>query len=182
MYGIIFELSNPGAILPGVIGGICIILAFWSFQALSISATGLALIIFAMILFIAELKSPTHGILTAGGVISLFLGSIMLIEAEKEPFVEISLKVIVPATALTALFFIFAIGLAIKAHKRRPATGIEGMIGAIGTAREDLDPEGRVFIKGERWRARAREGKIQKDKKIKVVDVNNSILIVEEER
>ncbi|MFH1774549.1 MAG: nodulation protein NfeD [Methanobacteriota archaeon] len=177
IYGIIFELSNPGAILPGVIGGICILLALWSFQALSVSAAGLALIIFAIVLFIAEVMAPTHGILVAGGIIALFLGSIMLV---KEPFIRISLGVIAPATIFTALFFAFAIGMAIKAHRRRPATGIEGMIGLVGVAREELSPEGSIFIRGELWRARAKGEAIQKDKKIKVVDADNLVLIVEE--
>lgn len=177
IYGIIFELSNPGAILPGVIGGICILLALWSFQALSVSTAGAALIIFAIILFIADVKAPTHGILTAGGIIALFLGSVMLIE---EPFIRISLGIIAPATIFTALFFAFAIGLAVKAHKRRPTTGMEGMIGVVGAAREDLSPEGSVFVRGELWRARAKGGAIQKDKKIKVVGVDNLVLIVEE--
>ncbi len=177
IYGIIFELSNPGAILPGVIGGICILLALWSFQALSVSAAGAALIIFAIILFIADVKAPTHGILTAGGIIALFLGSVMLIE---EPFIRISLGIIAPATIFTALFFAFAIGLAVKAHKRRPTTGMEGMIGVVGAAREDLSLEGSVFVRGELWRARAKGRAIQKDKKIKVVGVDNLVLIVEE--
>ncbi len=177
IYGIIFELSNPGAILPGVVGGICILLALWSFQTLSISAAGAALIIFAIVLFIAEVMAPTHGILAAGGIIALFLGSLMLIE---EPFIKISLGVIAPATIFTALFFAFALGLAIKAHKRRPTTGIEGMLGLVGVAREELDPEGGIFVRGELWMARAKSGAIQKDKKVKIVGADNLVLIVEE--
>lgn len=177
IYGIIFELSNPGAILPGVVGGICILLALWSFQALSVSAAGAALIIFAIVLFIAEVMAPTHGILAAGGIIALFLGSLMLIE---EPFIKISLGVVAPATIFTALFFAFALGLAIKAQRRKPTTGIEGMLGLVGVAREELNPEGGIFVRGELWRARAKSGAIQKDKKVKIVGADNLILIVEE--
>ncbi len=180
IYGIILELSNPGAILPGVIGGISIIMALWSFQALSVSATGLALILFAMVLFIAELKVPSHGILTAGGIISLLLGSLMLIDTEKEPYVAISLKLIASATAFTALFFAFALGLVIKAMRRKPKTGKEAMQGLVGVAKTNLSPEGYVFVRGELWRAVARHGSISKDKKVKVVDVDNLTLIVEE--
>jgi membrane-bound serine protease (ClpP class) len=180
IYGIILELSNPGAILPGVIGGISIIMALWSFQALSVSATGLALILFAVLLFIAETQMPSYGILTAGGIISLLLGSLMLIDAEKEPFVAISLKLIASATAFTALFFAFAIGLAIKAMRRKPKTGKEGMLGLIGVAKTNLSPEGYVFVRGELWRAVVKHGSIPKDKKVKVVDVDNLTLIVEE--
>ena len=181
IYGIIFELANPGAILPGVVGGICILLAFWSFQALSITSTGIALILFAIALFIADLKAPTHGILTAGGIISLLFGSIMLINVEKTKFIKISLKVILPSILLTLLFFIFAIGLAIKAHKRKPTTGKEGLIGLVGEVKEDLSPEGMVLIKGEIWKAKAKGDKtIEEGKKVKVVDVRDLTLIVEE--
>jgi membrane-bound serine protease (ClpP class) len=180
IYGIILELSNPGAILPGVVGVIAIIMALWSFQALSVSATGLALILFAVLLLIAETQVPSYGILTAGGIISFLLGSLMLIDAEKEPFVAISLKLIASATAFTALFFAFALGLAIKAMRRKPKTGKEGMLGLIGVAKTNLSPEGYVFVRGELWRAVVKHGSIPKDKKVKVVDVDNLTLIVEE--
>ena len=180
MYGIILELSNPGAILPGVVGGISLIMALWSFQALSVSATGVVLILFAIILFIAELKVPSHGILTAGGIASLLLGSLMLIDAEKEPFVTISIKLILSATAFTALFFVFALGLVIKAMRREPTTGKGAMLGLVGVAKTNLSPEGYVFVRGELWRARVKQGSISKDKKIKVVDVDNLTLVVEE--
>jgi membrane-bound serine protease (ClpP class) len=180
IYGIIMELSNPGAILPGVVGVIAIIMALWSFQALSVSATGLALILFAVLLLIAETQVPSYGILTAGGIISFLLGSLMLIDAEKEPFVAISLKLIASATAFTALFFAFALGLAIKAMRRKPKTGKEAMLGMVGVAKTNLSPEGYVFVRGELWRAVAKHGSIPKDKKVKVVDVDNLTLIVEE--
>ncbi|NOZ77005.1 MAG: nodulation protein NfeD [Euryarchaeota archaeon] len=180
LYGIIFELSSPGAVLPGVVGGICILLALWSFQALSISAAGLALIIFAVVLLLLETQTPSHGVLALGGVTALFLGSLMLMDAEKEPFVRISLDIIVLATGVTAAFVLLAVGLVVKARRRRPATGREGMVGETGRALTDLDPEGTVFVHGERWQARAREGYIQKDKKVKVVDVEKLTLVVEE--
>lgn len=180
IYGIIFELSTPGAILPGVVGGIFILLALWSFQALSISAAGVALILFAVILFIAEVHTPTMGILTAGGIISLILGSIMLINAEEEPYVRISLSVILSAAALTALFFIFAVGLTIRTQKKRPTTGREGMVGLTGVAKTDVGLEGSVFVHGELWKAKAARDNISKDKEVRVVGVDELILIVEE--
>jgi membrane-bound serine protease (ClpP class) len=180
LYGIIFELSSPGAILPGVVGGICILLALWSFQALSISAAGLGLIIFAILLFAAETQIASHGILALGGVAALFLGSLMLIDAEKEPFVRISLNLIILTTAVTAAFVLLAVGLVVKSRRRRPTTGVEGMLGETGKTVTDLDPEGTVFVHGERWQARAREGKIMKDKKVKVVGVEKLTLVVEE--
>lgn len=180
IYGIIFELSNPGAILPGIIGVISLLLAFWSFQAISVSATGVALILFAILLFVLELKTPTHGFLSIGGVIALFLGSLFLIDTEKEPYLRISLGVIIPATLFSAGFFLFAVGMAVRAHKLKPTTGIEGMVGLIGVAREDLSPAGRVFVRGERWKARTGGKKIKKGGKVKVVGVDNLVLIVEE--
>ncbi len=180
IYGIIFELQNPGAVLPGVMGGICILLALWSFQALSISATGAALIVFAILLFIAELHAPGTGILALGGIVSFILGSMMLINAEKEPYVRISLSVIITAAIVTALFFIFAVGLTIRTQRRKPTTGAEGMIGLTGTTKTELTPEGSILVHGELWRARAKTGTIASGKRVKVVDIDDLTLIVEE--
>lgn len=181
IYGILFELSNPGAILPGVIGGIALLLAFWSFQALSITVTGAALVLFAILLFILELKAPTHGVLSLGGVAALILGSLMLIDPEEEPYLRISLGVIIPAALFTAAFFAFAVGKAVGVHRRKPATGAEGMVGLLGTALEDLTPEGRVLVHGENWKAKSRAGGIRKGKRVRVVGVDDLMLIVEEE-
>ncbi|MEE8400994.1 MAG: nodulation protein NfeD [Candidatus Hydrothermarchaeaceae archaeon] len=178
-YGLIFELSSPGAILPGVVGGISILLALWSFQALTVSTAGLGLIVFAILLFAAETQVPSHGVLAVGGTISLFLGSIFLLDTEKEPFVQISLNLILAVTLLTALFFAILIGFIAKAQKLRPSTGMEGMVGKTGIAKSRLDPEGDVFIRGELWRARA-EGAVRKDRKVKVLGAENLVLIVEE--
>ncbi len=178
-YGLIFELSSPGAVLPGVVGGISILLALWSFQALTVSTAGLALIVFAILLFAAETQVSSHGVLAVGGVISLFLGSIFLIDAEKEPFVQISLNLILLVTLLTVLFFVIVIGFVIKAQKKRPTTGMDGMVGMIGVARSDVDPEGNVFVHGELWKARADKA-VRKDRKVKVVGMENLVLTVEE--
>ncbi|MEE8403554.1 MAG: nodulation protein NfeD [Candidatus Hydrothermarchaeaceae archaeon] len=178
-YGLIFELSSPGAVLPGVVGGISILLALWSFQALTVSTAGLALIVFAILLFAAETQVSSHGVLAVGGVISLFLGSIFLIDAEKEPFVQISLNLILLVTLLTVLFFVIVIGFVIKAQKKRPTTGMDGMVGMLGVARSDVDPEGNVFVHGELWKARADKA-VRKDRKVKVVGMENLVLTVEE--
>jgi membrane-bound serine protease (ClpP class) len=180
LYGIMFELQSPGAVLPGVIGGISILLALWAFQAISLSFTGIALIIFAIVLFIAELYTPTIGILAAGGILSFIIGSMMLINAEKEPYVRISLGIIISTALLTVLFFVFAVGLTIKTQRKRPATGAEGMIGLLGTAKTDLDPEGSIFVHGELWSARAASGTIAKEKRVKVMGVEDLTLLVEE--
>jgi membrane-bound serine protease (ClpP class) len=178
-YGLIYELSSPGAVLPGVVGGISILLALWSFQALSVSVTGLALIVFAILLFVAETQTSSSGVLAVGGAISLFLGSIFLIDVEKEPFVQISLNLILLVTLLTVAFFVIVIGYVIKAHKRRATTGAEGMVGMIGVAKSDIDPTGNVFVHGELWRASA-DKPIKKDSKVKVLGVDNLVLKVKE--
>jgi membrane-bound serine protease (ClpP class) len=179
IYGILFELYSPGAIFPGVIGGISLIIAFYSLHTLPVNYAGLALIIFAIILFLAEIKIISHGLLTIGGIISLVLGSIMLIDMEStlEVF-RISWHVILLFVILTAAFFIFAIGFAIKAQTRKPVTGIEGMVGEIGEAITDLSPEGQIMIHGEIWNAECQDGPVIKGTKVEVIQVSNLKLMV----
>ncbi|OGW54006.1 MAG: serine protease [Nitrospirae bacterium RBG_13_43_8] len=179
IYGIMFELYNPGAVFPGVIGGISIIVAFYSLHTLPVNYAGLALILFAVILFLLEIKVVSHGLLTIGGVISLILGSIMLINTETtlEVF-KISWQVILVIVILTAAFFIFAIGFGIKAQSRKPTTGTEGIIGEIGETISDLVPEGQVRIHGELWNAESIDGTVSKGTKVKVTQITNLKLIV----
>jgi len=173
-YGLLFELYNPGTILPGVVGGICIILAFYSLHTLPVNYAGLGLIIFAIILFIAELKVQSHGLLGIGGVISLILGSVMLIETEPSfEFVRLSLSVVIPTVMLTAGFFLFAIGMGIRAQRRKPTTGREGLVGEIGVALDNLNPTGQVRIHGEIWNAEAEGGEIPSGSQVKVLKVED---------
>jgi membrane-bound serine protease (ClpP class) len=166
-YGLLYELANPGAIFPGVIGGICLILAFFAFQMLPINYAGVALILLGIILFIAEVKITSYGMLSVAGVISLLLGSIMLIDSPAE-FLKISfIKVILPIVLVSAAFFLFALIMVVWAHRRRPTTGKEGLIGGKGVATTDLKPEGVVEIRGELWNA-VTEGKIKAGEKIQV--------------
>lgn len=176
MLGLFFELSNPGSILPGIVGVICLILAFFAFQSLPINYAGLLLMIFALILFIAEVKVVSHGALTIGGIISMILGSLMLIDTEV-PYMKVSLFVILTMVAATALFFIFAVGMGLKAQRKKPTTGAKGMMGEIGVVDTRIDPEGLVFIAGELWKAKS-ELLIEKGEKVKVVKVENLTLIV----
>lgn len=174
LYGLLFEIFNPGVIFPGVIGGICIILAFYSMHTLPINYAGLALIVFAIILFVLEIKVVSHGILSIGGVISLILGSIMLINVESGlEVVMISWEVIALFVILTVLFFGFAITLGIKAQRRKPTTGVEGLIKEIGEAITELNPEGEVRVHGEIWRAETIEGKIDLKSIVEIVEVQN---------
>jgi len=173
-YGLLFELYNPGAILPGVVGFISLILGFYSLHTLPINYAGLALIIFAIILFVLDLKLASHGILTVGALVSLFTGSIMLIRNDSAfDMITISWKVVLIVVILSALFFIFAIGMGVKAQKRKPTTGTEGLIGEIGETSTDLKPEGQVRVHGEIWKAVSTEGTIKKGIKVTVVNVEN---------
>lgn len=151
-WGILFELYSPGAIFPGVLGGICLILAFMAFQTLPINYAGVLLIILGIILFVVELKVVSYGLLTIGGLISLVLGSIILFESSL-PFYRISYSLIGAVVLATTLFFIFATTLVVKAHLKRSVTGMEGMIGAKGKATTRIEHEGKVFVNGEYWNA-----------------------------
>jgi membrane-bound serine protease (ClpP class) len=174
IYGLLFELYNPGAIFPGVIGGICLILAFYSFHTLPINYAGLALIIFAVILFILEINIISHGVLTIGGIIALVLGSLMLIEEESTlEALAISLEVIIMIAVLTLLFFLFAITLGIKAQKGKVSTGSQGIIDETGVAITDLDPEGEIKVHGEIWRAESIEDIIKSGSRVIVVSLSN---------
>jgi membrane-bound serine protease (ClpP class) len=170
-YGLFFELTNPGAIFPGVTGGIFLILAFYAFQTLPVNYAGLALIIFAIVLFILEVKIISHGLLTIGGIISMVFGSLMLFESP-EPIYRISLAIVVPAALITALFFTITFRLAYKAFKRKPVTGKEGLVGLEGKATEDITKEGgMVSLHGELWSALS-DDPIEKGSGIVVVEVS----------
>jgi membrane-bound serine protease (ClpP class) len=169
IYGIFFELSTPGAILPGVVGGIFLILAFFALQMLPVSFAGLALILFAIILFIAEVKVVSHGLLAIGGVISLFLGSIMLFQSPAE-YMRVSLGVIIPVVLVSAAFFIFALTMAIRARLRKPTTGMEGLLGETGIAATPIAPEGKAALHGEYWNVTS-DQPIEKGEKVQVVEV-----------
>ena len=169
--GIFFELSNPGAILPGVVGGIFLILAFYALHVLPVNYAGLALILFAIILFIAEIKVVSHGLLAVGGIISLLLGSLMLFQSPEE-YMRLSLSVIIPAVLVTSAFFIFAATMAIRARLTKPTTGMEGLVGEIGIASTPIAPEGKITIHGEIWDV-VSDQNIERGEKIQVVGVVN---------
>jgi membrane-bound serine protease (ClpP class) len=170
-YGLFFELTNPGSIFPGVIGGISLILAFYAFQTLPVNYAGLLLIILAIILFVLEIKIVSHGVLTIGGIIAMIIGSLMLFESPS-PFMKLSLYIILPAVLITALFFTLTIRLAYKAYKRKPVTGSEGLIGEVGVASMDISKdEGMVLLHGERWAAYSDES-ISKGEKIVIEAVS----------
>ena len=176
--GLYFELSTPGAILPGVIGGISLLLAFFGLSTLPVNYTGILLILFGVILFIAEIKVMSHGMLTVGGVISLIMGSLLLFDTA-DPALRISLQVLIPAVVVTSAFFIVVIWLALKAQLRKHYSGSEAMIEAEAEAATDIFNEGKVFYKGEYWKA-VSENPVKKGAKVKIVKVDGLILNVQE--
>lgn len=176
MWGLFFELSNPGAIFPGIVGGICLILAFFGLQTLPINYAGLLLMVLALIFFILEVKVVSYGALTIGGIISMVLGSLLLFESPL-PYMRASLVVIITVAAGTALFFVIAFGFAVRAHKRKVTTGKKGLVGEVGVAKTALRPEGVVFIHGEIWKAEA-DQPIKKGEKVVVTAVEHLTLKV----
>jgi len=176
MLGLFFELSNPGAIFPGIIGGICLILAFFAFQSLPINYAGVLLMVLALILFLLEIKIPSHGALTIGGIISMLLGSLLLIDSPF-PYMRVSLSLILVIVISTALFFIFAVGMGLKAQRRKPTTGEVGLIGQIAVARSPLDLEGTVFVEGELWKAIS-DQPVQTGEKVRILAVEHLTLKV----
>jgi membrane-bound serine protease (ClpP class) len=175
LLGLYFEFSNPGAILPGVLGGISLLLAIFSFQILPINYVGLILILLAIGLFILEIKIQSYGILSLGGIAAMLIGSIMLINAPI-PELKPSLKFIIPVVIGLSLVFIFLITIAIRAQLQKTQTGQEGLIGETGITQTILNPEGKVFVHGELWKAEAAE-KIPKGTYVKIIEVKNNLKI-----
>ena len=179
LLGLYFELSTPGAILPGVVGVISLVLAFFAFQTLPVNYAGVVLIIVATILFILDVKAATHGVLTIGGLVAMFIGSMMLFQAP-DPALRVSLQVIIPAVLATGAFFVLGIGLALKDMRRRTVVGDKGLLNQEGDARAPVGPNGgTVFVAGTHWNAVAGTD-IPQGAKIRVVEVKDMTLTVEQ--
>jgi membrane-bound serine protease (ClpP class) len=179
IWGIILEFFHPGIMLPGIAGGICLILSLFALQILPFNLAGLLLIILAIILFVLEVKVPSYGALTIGGIIALTLGSLMLIDPSAL-YISISLSYIIPIVAITASLFVFIVSYAIKAQFKKPVTGVEGMTGEVGVAKSSLNPNGKVQIHGEIWNAviQPDEGAVKRGEKVEVVKTEGMKLIV----
>jgi membrane-bound serine protease (ClpP class) len=175
--GLYFELSHPGAVLPGVVGGISIILAFFAFQTIPVNYAGFLLIVLALIFFIMEMKIASYGLLSIAGITSLLLGSIMLFE-NSGTGMRLSWQVLIPTLVLISGFFVVVSGLVFKSHLSKPRTGAQGLIGEIGVVRESLMPEGKVFVHGELWNATSKNP-IQTGARVRVVNIVNLVLEVE---
>jgi membrane-bound serine protease (ClpP class) len=175
--GLYFELSHPGAIFPGVIGGIALILAFFALQTLPVNYAGILLIVLAIIFFIMEMKIASYGLLSIAGIVSLLLGSLMLFEGST-PDMRLSLRVLLPTLVLVSGFFILVASLVFRAQISKPTTGSMGLVGEIGVVKKALTPEGKVFVHGELWNARSKEP-VDENTKVRVVNVYNLVLEVE---
>ena len=175
--GLYFEFSHPGSIFPGVIGAIALILAFFAMQTLPVNYAGVLLIVLAIIFFIMEMKIISYGLLSVAGVVSLLLGSLMLFKGDG-PDMKLSLQVLLPTVILISGFFVAIAGLVFRAQISKPTTGSTGLVGEIGVVKKALIPDGKVFVHGELWNARAKDP-IDKDAKVRIVQVVNLILEVE---
>jgi len=179
IYGLFFELQNPGMIFPGVVGGICLILGFYALHLLPVNYAGVALIILSAVFFILEIYVTSHGILSVGGVISLVIGSLILFGSD-QPFLRVSWEVIMVVVIIIVIFVGLLLFLGIKAQFRKPSAGKEGLVGETGIARTDIDDKGgTAFVHGEWWNA-VSEKPIKRGAKIRVINSEGMILKVEE--
>ena len=179
IYGLIYELATPGAVFPGVVGAILLILALVALETLEVNWGGIALIALSLVFFIADLKLPGYGALTAGGIIAFAFGSAILFPGVRIPPLRLPWTTIGAAALLTSAFFLGVVGAGIRALRQKITSGIEGLVGSEGTAKTDLKPTGLVHVKGEEWQARAR-GFVPKGTRIKVVRREGLTVHVEE--
>jgi len=182
VYGLIYEFTHPGAIFPGVAGGVCLILAFLALQTLPVNYAGIALIIMGIIMLFLETRTPTNGPLTVGGIASMILGSTMLFETDA-PFLRVSWSVIIPVVLFTAALFLFLVGMTIRAMRMKPTTGKRGLEGEIALAKSDIVPGkiGSVFVHGEYWEAVSDE-KIKNGEEVKILSVEGLRLTVKKQQ
>ncbi len=179
-FGLLFELFNPGAIFPGIVGVICLILAFYSMSSMPVNYAGLALIIFGIILYLLEIKVISHGLLAIGGTISVLLGSMILFRTSPvDNFVSLSWSVIFSVTAFSALFFLFLITMGLRAQRAKPVSGESTMLGQMAVTLTPLDPRGQVQLMGEIWRAVSLSRMIEKNEKVIIKDIKELTLYVQ---
>ncbi len=181
IFGFILELQSPGAILPGVVGTIAFVLFLYSVSELAVNWSGMLLIVLAIVFFILELKLPSHGVLTVGGIVSFFLGSVMVF-GSGAPGMAAPIAVIIAATIAVSAFFIFLVGIGISALGKRVITGQEGMIGQIVIARTDIDPTGKVFVEGTWWTAKTDDKPILKGESVRITSMEGlTVTVVKED-
>jgi len=177
LLGLYVEFSNPGLILPGAVGALCLVLFAVSTQFLPISTIGVLLIVLGITLFVLEVKFTSYGLLTAGGVASLIVGSLLLVKGPI-PEMRVPLRTVLPTTGLITVFCVVAVRLAVRARRTQVATGVEGMSGARGTVAQALAPRGKVFVHGELWDAVSRNGSLPEGTPVRVASVRDMVLTV----
>jgi membrane-bound serine protease (ClpP class) len=177
MLGIFFEFATPGLGASGIAGVIALILAFYSFQVLPVSLAGIALVVLALILYVAELKIQSHGILGVGGTAALILGGLLLFDTSA-PFLKVSWPVLTGVAVIAFVLFAMIVGKVARATRRRPTTGLEGLVGTTGVAISPLTPQGRVRLHGETWKARTEGGELLRDEPIEVLRTEGLTLVV----
>lgn len=170
MLGLMMEIYNPGMILPGVLGVICLVLAGFALQVLPVNYIGILLLILGIVLFILEVKITSFGLLSMGGIVCLLLGSIMLFETG-ESAMRVSWAVILPTVGCFSVFFIAALTLAVRAWRSKPQTGVRGLEGEIGVAVSEIGPDGKIFVHGEYWNAKA-DSVIPNGERVRVIRVD----------
>ena len=179
-YGLLFEFFSPGAIFPGIIGVICLILAFYSMSSMPVNYAGLALIIFGIILFLLEVKIISHGLLAIGGTISVLLGSMILFRTSPtQNFVTLSWSVILSVTAFSALFFAFIVTMGLRAQGSKPVSGGNALIGKTAETINSLDPSGQIKLMRETWNAISLSGKINENEKVIIKEIKGLTLYVQ---
>ena len=177
LVGLVFEFFHPGMILGLVVGVVCLVLALFGLQILPTNATGVVLVLFGTGLLVADVFTPTHGVLTAGGIAGLFLGLLTLFDIP-DPAVGLSWSTIVLTVGTVAALFLFVLAKGLLAQRGPPVTGASSLVGAVGTARTDLEPQGTVFVQGEYWSARSLEGQIPAGHSVIVEGLDGRCLLV----
>lgn len=180
-YGIIFEIATPGVSVGGFIGVAGLVLAFVGMNSLPVNYTGLILMLLSFVFFVLDVKTPTHGILTVCGIISLTVGSLILFKADPQ-FTSLSKALIAAIVISTTALMVFVLPLIIRAQKRRASSGVESLAETVGEAKTDLTPKGIVHVKGEEWYAESLEGTIRAGEKIKIKTVDGLVVKVEKVR
>jgi len=177
IYGLFFEMANPGYVLPGVIGGICLLLALYALQVLPVNFAGLALMILGVIFMVAELFAPSFGALGIGGIIAFVVGSVILFDTEGSEL-QVAIPIVVAVSTVTSIFFLIALRMVFAAHRKPVVSGVDEMLGSIGEVLEDFEKSGRIHIHGETWQVKSKLPLLRGDQ-VRVTAIDGLILSVE---
>jgi membrane-bound serine protease (ClpP class) len=177
VYGLFFELANPGFVLPGVVGGICLLLAMYALQVLPINYAGLSLMLLGIVFMIAELFAPSFGALGLGGIIAFVIGSVILFDTEGSE-IQVAIPIIVAVTLLSSIFFLIVLRMILTAHRRPVVSGVDEMLGSIGQVVEDFENSGHIYIHGETWHVQSKLP-LRRGDRVRVIAIDGLILNVE---